>query len=163
MVDVRIRDRQGRDTGRCLMGAIPAFLLHPTARRAAQIAAGLIFLASALAKLADLSAFAGSIHNFHLEPFVPMAATNLLAVTIPWVELIAGLALVVGVRPRAGAVVYTVLLGVFTIGVISAMARGLSFDCGCFGKAGAGTIGAKKLAENVLMMAVGMIAAVERR
>jgi len=120
------------------MGAIPAFLLHPTARRAAQIAAGLIFLASALAKLADLSAFAGSIHNFHLEPFVPMAATNLLAITIPWVELIAGLALVVGVRPRAGAVVYTVLLGVFTIG-------------------------AKKLAENVLMMAVGMIAAVERR
>jgi len=145
------------------MSALPAFLLHPTARRAAQIVAGLIFLASALAKIADLSAFAGSIHNFHLEPFVPMAATNLLAITIPWIELIAGLALVGGVRPRAGAVVYTVLLAVFTIGVISAMARGLSFDCGCFGKAGAGPVGAKKLAENLVMIAVGVIAAVERR
>ena len=46
-----------------------------------------------------------------------MAATNLLAMTIPWVELIAGLALIAGVRPRAGAIVYTVLLAVFTIGV----------------------------------------------
>ena len=145
------------------MSALPAFLLHPTVRRAAQLAAGLIFLASALPKIADLAGFAGSVHNFHLEPFVPMAATNLLAMTIPWVELVAGLALVAGVRPRAGAFVYTALLAVFTIGVIAAMARGLSFDCGCFGKAGAGPIGALKLAENLAMMTVGVIAALERR
>jgi putative oxidoreductase len=145
------------------MSVLPAFLLHPTARRAAQLVAGLIFLASALAKIADLSAFAGSVHNFHLEPVIPMVATNFLAMTIPWVELVAGLALVAGVRPRAGAVVYTALLVVFTIGVVAAMARGLSFDCGCFGKAGAGPVGAKKLAENLVMIAVGMIAAVERR
>jgi len=145
------------------MSALKAFLLHPTVRRAAQITAGSIFLASALPKIADLSAFAGSVHNFHLEPFLPMAATNLLAMTIPWVELVAGLALVAGVRPRAGAFVYVALLAVFTVGVITAMARGLSFDCGCFGKAGAGPIGALKLAENLSMMAVGVIAALERR
>jgi len=145
------------------MSALPAFLFHPTTRRAAQIAAGLIFLASALAKVADLPAFAGSIHNFRLEPIIPMVATNLLAMTIPWIELVAGLALVGGVRPRAGAIVYTVLLSVFTIGVIAAMVRGLSFDCGCFGKAGAGPVGAKKLAENLVMIALGVVASVERR
>jgi len=145
------------------MSALPAFLLHPTVRRGAQVLAGLIFLASALAKIADLSGFAASVHNFHLEPFIPMAANNLLAMTIPWVELVAGLALVFGVRPRAGAFVYTALLGVFTIGVLAALARGLSFDCGCFGKTGSGPIGAIKLAENLAMMAVGVIAAVERR
>jgi len=145
------------------MSAVGAFLLHPTVRRAAQLLAGLIFLASALPKIADLSAFAGNIHNFHLEPFVPMAAINLLAMAIPWVELVAGLALIANVRPRAGALVYTVLLGVFTIGVVAAMARGLSFECGCFGKAGAGSVGAAKLAENLAMMAVGVIAFVERR
>ena len=145
------------------MSAIPAFLLHPTARRAAQIVAGLIFLASALAKIADLPAFAVSIHNFRLEPIVPMVATNLLALTIPWVELVAGLALVGGVRPRAGAIVYTVLLSVFTIGVVAAMARGLSFDCGCFGKASAGPVGAKKLAENLALIALGVMASVDRR
>jgi uncharacterized membrane protein YphA (DoxX/SURF4 family) len=145
------------------MSSIRAFFLHPTMRRAAQIAAGLIFLAAALPKIADLPAFAGSIHNFHLEPFIPMVATNVLAMAIAWIELVAGLALVSNVRPRAGAVVYTALLGVFTIGVVAAMARGLSFECGCFGKAGAGTIGAVKLAENLAMMAVGVVASVERR
>jgi putative oxidoreductase len=145
------------------MSALGAIVLHPTARRVAQIAAGLIFLAAALPKIADLSAFAGSVHNFHLEAVVPMAATNLLAMTIPWVELVAGLALVSGVRPRAGAIVYTALLAVFTLGVAQAMARGLSFDCGCFGKSGAATIGAKKLVENLAMLALGVVAAVERR
>lgn len=145
------------------MGMIRSALLHPTARRAAQIVAGLIFLAAALPKIADLTAFAGSVHNFHLEPLIPMAATNLLAMTIPWVELVAGLSLLAGVRPRAGAVIYTGLLTVFTVGVIAALARGLSFECGCFGKAGSGAIGAKKLLENAGMIAVGVIAAMDRR
>jgi len=145
------------------MSMIPSFLLHPTARRAAQIVAGLIFIAAALPKIADLSAFAGSIHNFHLESVIPMAATNVLAMMIPWVELVAGLSLVGGVRPRAGAVVYTLLMAVFTLGVVQALARGLSFECGCFGKAGSATIGAKKVAENLVMMAIGMIGTVERR
>ncbi|HEX4823198.1 MAG TPA: MauE/DoxX family redox-associated membrane protein [Candidatus Polarisedimenticolaceae bacterium] len=137
--------------------------MHPTVRRGAQILCGLIFLAAALPKIADLTAFAGSIHNFHLEPVVPIAATNLLAVSIPWVELVAGLALVTGVRPRAGAIVYTLLLAVFTVGVIQAMARGLSFDCGCFGKAGAAKIGLRKLAENLGMLALGIVGSIERR
>jgi uncharacterized membrane protein YphA (DoxX/SURF4 family) len=145
------------------MNTLKTFFLHPTVRRAAQIAAGLIFLAAALPKIADLPGFAASVHNFRLEAVIPMAATNLLAMTIPWVELVAGLALVTGVRPRAGAMVYTVLLAVFTIGVMQAMARGLSFDCGCFGKTGSATIGARKLVENLAMMAVGVIAAIERR
>jgi putative oxidoreductase len=145
------------------MSWIPASLLHPTVRRAAQITAGLIFLAAALPKIADLTGFAGSVHNFHLEPLVPIGAVNILAMTIPWVELIAGLALVSGVRPRAGAVVYSTLMAVFTIGVIAALARGLSFECGCFGKAGSATIGAKKVAENLVMLAIGMIGTVERR
>ncbi len=145
------------------MNAFSAFLLHPTVRRAAQIVAGLIFLASALGKIADVPAFAESIHNFRLEPVIPMVATNLLAMTIPWVELVAGLALVTGVRPKAGAFVYTVLIAVFTVGVLAAMVRGLSFDCGCFGKASAGPVGLKKLAENLVMIALGVVASIERR
>jgi putative oxidoreductase len=145
------------------MAALPSFLMHPTVRRGAQIVCGLIFLASALAKVPDLAAFAGSVHNFHLEPFIPMAANNVLAMTIPWIELVAGLALVAGVRPRAGAFVYTALLTVFTIGVVAAVARGLSFDCGCFGKTGSAPVGLKKIAENLVMIGLGVVACVERR
>lgn len=145
------------------MSALTAFALHPTVRRGVQIVAGIIFLAAALPKIADLVSFSGSVHNFHLDPVVPVAATNLLAMTIPWIELIAGLALVTGVRPRAGAIVYTVLMAAFTIGVVAAMARGLSFECGCFGKAGSATIGVKKLVENLAMLALGVVGLTERR
>ena len=55
------------------------------------------------------------------------------------------------------------LLSVFTLGVVAAMVRGLSFDCGCFGKASAGPVGLKKLAENLAMIALGVVASVERR
>jgi putative oxidoreductase len=145
-----------------VIGGLLGFLRHPAIRRACQLAAGGILLAAALAKIANLTTFAGSIHNFHLEPIVPVASVNLLAVTIPWVELVAGLALILGLKPRAAAVVYTALMSVFTVAVIAAMARGLSFDCGCFGKAGAATIGAKKLAENLGMLAIGIVSTFER-
>jgi uncharacterized membrane protein YphA (DoxX/SURF4 family) len=145
------------------MAIIPAALRHPSARRAAQIIAGLIFLAAALPKIADLAGFAKSVHNFHLEAVFPVGGINLLAMTIPWVELIAGLAMLAGVRPRAGAIVYTLLLTVFTLGVVQALARGLSFDCGCFGKAGSAPIGIKKLAENAVMIAIGLVGSTERR
>ncbi|HJQ99598.1 MAG TPA: MauE/DoxX family redox-associated membrane protein [Candidatus Polarisedimenticolaceae bacterium] len=139
------------------------FVRHPTVRRIAQLGAGVIFIAAALPKIADLEAFAGSIHNFHMDPVVPMALTNILAVTIPWIELIAGLALIANVKPRAGAVVYTVLMTFFTVAVIAALARGLSFDCGCFGKSGAANLGAVKLLENVGMLVLGIVASLERR
>lgn len=145
------------------MGGLMTFLRHPAVRRTCQLAAGAILVAASLPKIGDLDAFAGSVHNFHMEPIVPIASVNLIAVTIPWVELVAGLALVLGLKPRAAAVVYTVLLGVFTVAVLQAMARGLSFDCGCFGKSGAATIGARKLVENVGMLAIGVVAAFERR
>ena len=146
------------------MGASQSFLMHPFVRRGCQLAAGLIFVYAALPKIADLRAFAGSVHNFHLEPFgVPVAAVNLLAMTIPWIELTAGLAMLLGIKTRAGAFVYVGLMTLFTLGVVAAMARGLSFDCGCFGKATSTTVGAKKLAENFAMLAVGIVAALERR
>jgi len=145
------------------MGGLKAFLRNPLVGRASQLASGAIFIAAALPKIGDLHGFAGSVHNFHLEPIVPVAAVNLLAMAIPWTELVAGLALLLGIKPRAGAFVYTGLMAIFTAGVIAAMARGLSFDCGCFGKSTATAIGATKLAENLGMLALGVLGTVERR
>ena len=145
------------------MGGLRAFLAHPAVRRSAQLLAGAIFVLAALPKIADLSAFASSIHNYHMEPVLPVASINVLAMVLPWIELTAGLALILAIKPRAGAFVYTGLLTLFTVAVAVAMARGLSFDCGCFGTATATTIGAKKLAENVGMLAVGLVAGSERR
>jgi uncharacterized membrane protein YphA (DoxX/SURF4 family) len=103
---------------------------NPGVIRAAQIVVGILFGWAALAKLADLSAFALQVHNFRL---LPISAENLVAMLLPWVELVAALALVLRIQPRAGAWVAGVLLAVFTLGVASAMARGLDFECGWAG------------------------------
>lgn len=128
------------------MGGLRGFLTHEWTVRLAQIALGVLFLTAALGKIGDLSNFALQVHNYRLAP---VWSENLLAMTLPWVELMAGLALVLGVRPRAGGVILLVLLMVFTVAVGAAWARGLDFECGCFGKASASRIGAQKFLENL--------------
>lgn len=136
------------------MEALLRALRHPGAVRGAQIVLGLLFGWAALAKILDLPAFALQVHNFRL---LPVSWENLVAMLLPWVELMAALALVLGVRPRAGAFVSGVLLAVFTLGVASAMARGLDFECGCFGKASATRVGWGKLGQNVGMLLLAWI------
>jgi uncharacterized membrane protein YphA (DoxX/SURF4 family) len=116
---------------------------------------GVLFAAAALAKLGDLGTFATQVHNYRI---VPVATENLLALTLPWIELIAALALILNVRARAGAVVITAMLVVFTGGVVVAMSRGLNFECGCFGTLDGTRVGLGKVAQNVAMLVVGIIA-----
>lgn len=142
------------------MSAIPRFVRSPLVLKIARVFVGLVFLAAAVTKIADPAAFAGQVHNFRLAP---VALENLIAMTLPWVELVAGLSLVLGIRPRAGAVVALALMAVFTIGVGSAWARGLDFECGCFGKASAQTVGASKFFENVGLVLVSAVAALRDR
>ena len=129
-------------------------------RRGAQIVLGLLFLVAALAKIVDVTSLAKEVHNFHLAP---LWSEHLVAMTVPWVELVAGLALVLGIRPRAGAWVAGALLVVFTIGVALAMARGLNFECGCFGTAGGTRIGTAKLLENLGMIVLAAVGSLEPR
>ena len=126
----------------------------PLLRRLCQVALGLLFLASALAKIGDTGALATQVHYFRL---VPLWSENLLGMTLPWIELLCGLALVLGVRARAAAWVALASLLVFTVAVGTAMARGLDFECGCFGTADATRVGAKKLLENVVLTALALI------
>lgn len=137
------------------MKALLEELASPWAVRLAQVAIGLVFLAAALAKIGDTAYFAQQVHNYRLAP---LWSEHLIAMTMPWIELVAGLALVVGPRRRAGAVVVFALMVLFTFAVGAAWARGLDFSCGCFGKAGAATIGARKFAENVGLTLLAAIA-----
>jgi putative oxidoreductase len=123
--------------------------------RLCQILIGLLFAWSGLAKLGDIQSFADQVHNFRI---MPVALEHLVAMTLPWIELVASLALVLGIRARPAAVLVTLLLAVFTLGVAQAMVRGLDFECGCFGTADGTTVGFKKLGQNLVMLWVGWLA-----
>lgn len=128
--------------------------------RACQIATGVIFAWAGLAKIGDVQGFAGQVHNFRL---VPIALENLMAMTLPWIEVVAALALVLGVRARAGAVLSASLLAVFTLAVIAALARGLDIECGCFGTSDASRVGALKVVENLGMLALAAVGSLRPR
>ena len=131
------------------------WISKPVVVRASQIVIGVLFAWASLAKLGQLEAFATQVHNFRL---VPVALENLVAFTLPWIELLAALALILNVRARSGAVVVTALLSVFTVGVAQAMIRGLDFECGCFGTSDGTRVGMFKILQNLGMLAVAFVA-----
>jgi uncharacterized membrane protein YphA (DoxX/SURF4 family) len=136
------------------------FLAAAPVRRGVQVVLGLLFLLAALAKIVDPASLAKEVHNFRLVPFW---SEHLVAMTLPWVELMAGLALVLGIRARAGAWVAGLLLLAFTFGVALAMARGLNFECGCFGTAAGTRVGWTKLGENLGMIALAAVGSLKPR
>ena len=142
------------------MSRLGELLRSPLAIRLCRIAVGLVMLAAALGKIGDPAAFATQIHHFRL---MPIAGENLLAITLPWIELLAGLGLVLGVRARSGAWLSLAMMVVFTVAVGQAMARGLDIECGCFGTADAQHVGTVKLLENLAITAAAVVASLRPR
>lgn len=71
----------------------------------------------------------------------PMGLAGAIGLALPFVEIVLGVLLLVGLFTRPVAVVSTVLMLAFVVGIAQAWARGLTIDCGCFG--GGGQIGAE--------------------
>lgn len=132
-----------------------SFLTQPLMVRIAGIVIGFVFIVAGLAKIGDPAAFAAQVHNFRMMP-IPLE--NLVAMTLPWIEVVAGVALILGIRERAAAALLLFLMAFFTLAVGQAVARGLSFECGCFGKADTSTVGLKKIGENIALTAVAWLA-----
>jgi uncharacterized membrane protein YphA (DoxX/SURF4 family) len=142
------------------MNALGRFLTNPWTVRICQIAIGVLFAAAALAKLGDLHSFQEEIHNFKM---LPVAVENIVAMTLPWIELVAALALILGVRARSGGLVAACLMVVFIAAVAVAMGRGLDIECGCFGTADGTRVGVLKLLENSGMFALAAVGSLRSR
>ena len=127
--------------------------------RVAQWIVGGVFVLAALAKIGGLDAFALQVHNFRM---MPMALENLVAMTFPWIELVAGLSMILGIRPRSGAFVAAAMMAAFVVTVAVAMARGLDIECGCFGTADATRVGVSKLLQNLGLLGISLVASGRR-
>jgi putative oxidoreductase len=112
---------------------------------------GGVFIAAGALKIWEPTAFAADIANYRL---LPHEAVNLLAITLPWIEIAAGLFLVCGIWRRASALVITILMIVFLAAIGQALARGLDIRCGCFGTVEARKVGVLSLGQDILMFVV---------
>lgn len=98
-----------------------------------QIAVGAIFVAAALPKIVDPPSFAQMIYNYRL---MPGATVNALALVMPWFELLAGLALILGIWRRTAAALVGAMLLAFIVAIGINLARDHAVNCGCFAMSG---------------------------
>ena len=133
-----------------------SFFTHPWLTIRVQIALGAIFLVAALPKIADPPSFAHMIYNYRL---VPGSLVNAMALVMPWVEILAGLALILGLWRREAAIVVGLLILVFLVAIGINLARGHAVDCGCFDVHAAGKTREEQLSDMrwVLVRDVGIL------
>jgi len=103
-------------------------LAHPWPYRIVRIALACLFIYGGIAKLFDPRAFATTLSNYDLVPemFLPI-----LAVGLPLIEAVAGVALIFD-RPW-GLHIVTGLLALFVLVLGYGILGDLNVDCGCFG------------------------------
>lgn len=107
-------------------------------------------------KIVEPASFAKSIWYYHL---VPGQLINLMALVLPWMELLVGLGLILGIWYRGAALWSLALNLIFIAALSSAIVRGLNIDCGCFKTGGgSGTAAAwKSLYLNAGMLAANIV------
>jgi putative oxidoreductase len=118
-------------------------------RTVARIALGALFIFAGAAKAYDPGEFAVEIQRYNLIPWI---SGVIVALYLPWVEILSGLGLLFKRLERGALLLVTVLLVVFTVALGSAMVRGLNIDCGCFGKAFTATGTTVPLVRNMILL-----------
>ena len=132
-------------------------LFSPWVTVRVQFVLAAFFVVAAVAKIADPPGFAHEIHNYLL---VPAAAVNAFALVLPWLELVAGVALFFDLWRRTAAAVLGLLLAVFIGALGINLARKHPVDCGCFGTSKVSRTDDERLADMKLAILrdVGLLA-----
>jgi uncharacterized membrane protein YphA (DoxX/SURF4 family) len=110
---------------------------------------GGLFVYAGAVKVLDPLDFAQNIRNYQL---VGQSLSFIAAIVLPWLEILAGLALILGVWTRGAALVVAGLLVFFIVLTAVTMIRGLDVDCGCFGSL------SRKSGWGVILEDLGMLA-----
>lgn len=114
----------------------------------------LVFIFSGIDKINDLAGFAQSIENYRI---LPIYLVNIFAIVIPWIEVVAGGLLLIGLYIRENSLIIGTLTGIFTIAVLIAMLKGLDIDCGCMGTHDGQKVGLIKIIENISLIIVAYL------
>jgi putative oxidoreductase len=145
--------------------AVAGWIHHPYLLLAFRLFLAAIFIYAAAQKIGRPLAFADEIHNYGVVEYG--APLYLMAVVLPWLELLAGLSLATGLFVRGAALALLCLNAMFIV-VIAKRTAGyvhegtpfmkVYFDCGC----GFGPVFAwKKLLEDAvyLVMSAALVTA----
>ena len=101
---------------------------------AARLYLAWVFLMACGFKIVAPASFAMDVATYDI---LPLSLINAMALVLPWVELFAGVMLLVGLRVRAASLLVAGMMAVFMVALGLALAKGLDMSCGCFASSGA--------------------------
>jgi uncharacterized membrane protein YphA (DoxX/SURF4 family) len=114
---------------------------------------GGIFLYAGALKASDPMTFLDDVRSFQILPD-PYAAW--LALALPWLEILAGLAVITGLLRPGGLLTLNTLLLLFLGAILLSWARGLDLSCGCFGGDTAASDYPTLLLRDLALLALGL-------
>lgn len=112
-----------------------------------------VFVLAAIGKILDREGSRRALKEFG----VPSALVPTAAVVLPIAELASAGLLVPGVTATAGAALAAALLLTFTAGIVSALRRGETPDCHCFGQIHSEPVGGVTLVRNGILLALAVL------
>lgn len=101
----------------------------------ARLLLGCIFVAASLDKIYQPAAFAQMIYNYQI---LPDYFINLAAIVLPWLELLLGTLIILGLWLPGALLLANGLLVTFFAALVFNVIRGLNVHCGCFSTSTAG-------------------------
>jgi uncharacterized membrane protein YphA (DoxX/SURF4 family) len=109
---------------------------EPWILRVLAVIFGGVFIYAGVVKASDPGLFLIDIRSYDMQIMHdPHAAW--LAISLPWLEIFAGFAVVIGVFRSSGLFILNALLIVFFVAIGWAWYRGIDIKCGCFGSSDA--------------------------
>ncbi len=91
---------------------------------------GGIFIVAGLSKIADPIGFYSTLMGFRV---LPDFLLHFMAVYLPWLELLLGLSVLLGLFHTTAALMLAGINIAFAAAIVSVILRGIDIDCGCFG------------------------------
>jgi uncharacterized membrane protein YphA (DoxX/SURF4 family) len=121
-------------TMKIIFSYINKFVKSPYLSLLLRLYMGSIFIYAGLSKVHYPGEFAENLAAYQMLPYW---AVNFAALILPWVEIICGLFLIIGLKSRVSASIIGGLLIVFTFGIFINLLKGTPISCGCFDSIGA--------------------------
>ena len=119
----------------------------------ARIIVGGILIYASASKIIDPGGFARAIDNYHIIPF---GLENIMAIILPWLELIVGICLIIGVFIDGAAFLVIIMMVVFISAITFAILNGYNIECGCGLKPGE-LVGIRKIIEDLIYLILALI------
>lgn len=121
---------------------------------ALRIGFGAILIAASIDKLLHPIQFSQAVENYQVFGEVLSRWT---AIWLPYLEILTGVLLILGVWFDAAAILNFLMMGIFFLALTQAYARGLDINCGCFSVEGDAKLSFGKLLYNLLLLGGSII------